>query len=92
MSLLSHASGLIGGRADERICIGRLIVDRVLVVFYRSWLTALVLNVRSDRLWAQIVHGMYKYSFVAIIRRPPGGRLDSENPAPGGRRLFCKQL
>ena len=26
------------------------------------------------------------------IRRPPGGRLDSENPAPGGRRLFCKQL
>ena len=27
-----------------------------------------------------------------IFRRPPGGRLDSENPAPGGRRLFCKQL
>jgi hypothetical protein len=27
-----------------------------------------------------------------VFRRPPGGRLDSENPAPGGRRLFCKQL
>ena len=30
-SLLSHASGLIGGRADERICIGRLTVDRVFI-------------------------------------------------------------
>ena len=32
VSLLSHASGLIGGRADERICIGRLTVDRVFIV------------------------------------------------------------
>ncbi len=36
-------------RANAHVFIGRLIVDRVLVVlFYRSWLTALVLNVRSD--------------------------------------------
>ncbi len=32
VSLLSHASGLVGGRADERICIGRLTVDRVFIV------------------------------------------------------------
>jgi hypothetical protein len=25
-----------------------------------------------------------------FIRRPPGGRLDSEIPAPGGRRLFLQ--
>ena len=31
VSLLSHASGLIGGRADERICIGRLTVDRFFI-------------------------------------------------------------
>ena len=56
-SLLSHASGLVGGRADERICIGRLTVDRILIDFYRSWLTALVLNARSQQVNVdQIVH------------------------------------
>ena len=49
MSLFIARLRSYGGRADERICIGRLTVDRVLIDFYRSWLTALVLNVRSQQ-------------------------------------------
>ncbi len=65
------------------IFIGRLTVDRVLVGFYRSWLTALVLNARSD----------IRLAIIDRVRRPiPQGRgwLASRNgSADRGRELMA---
>ena len=56
VSLLSHASGLRGGRADERICIGRLTVDRVLIV-----LPVMAYSVGLERPFQQ-VNGLRLYT------------------------------
>ena len=65
-SLLSHASGLIGGRADERICIGRLTVDRVLIV-----LPVMAYSVGLGRPFRHHVEhsGIVDYFFPLVVRR-----------------------
>ena len=77
VSLLSHASGLIGGRADERICIGRLTVDRVFIA-----LPVMAYSVGLERpfptgQWCPDCTQMYKTSFVAIIKSNPSREYSS---------------
>ena len=77
VSLLSHASGLIGGRADERICIGRLTVDRVFIA-----LPVMAYSVGLERpfptgQWCPDCTQMYKTSFIAIIKSNPSREYSS---------------
>ena len=89
VSLLSHASGLIGGRADERICIGRLTVDRVLIV-----LPVMAYSVGLGRPFQQ-ANGLRLYTectsllLVAIIKSNPS-REYSSNPYLKSLILFVR--
>ena len=75
VSLLSHASGLIGGRADERICIGRLTVDRVFIA-----LPVMAYSVGLERpfptgQWCPDCTQMYKTSFRRDYQVEPFSRV-----------------
>ena len=64
VSLLSHASGLIGGRADERICIGRLTVDRVFIA-----LPVMAYSVGLERPFRQVNVAQIVHECTSLLRR-----------------------
>ena len=76
MSLFIARLWSYGGRADERICIGRLTVDRVFIV-----LPVMAYSVGLERPFRQVMGPdctqMHKTSFVAIIKSNPSREYSS---------------